>query len=121
MRPGDILLAGQDFGHGPDPEPAVLALQALGFVCIICASAAPTFIKLAELYGLPVLISSAAIHTITPGGIVRIDLASGQISDRATGATIMAAPSAERLLNAVRQAQLLSRMRQVVEEEGFDG
>lgn len=120
-RPGDILLAGWDFGYGPDPEPAVLALQALGMACVICASAAPTFVELAELYGLPVLLSSAAIQAIVPGGVVRVDLARGQITDRTTGASFQTQPCAPTLLEAIRQAQLLNRMRQVVEEEGYDG
>ncbi|MDZ4721282.1 MAG: hypothetical protein SH847_22710 [Roseiflexaceae bacterium] len=120
-RPGDILLAGQDFGHGPHPEPAILALQALGFAIIICISAAPSFVELAGIYGLPVLISPAAIQAIGPGGVVRVDLATGQITDRTTGMGFLTTPCSTKLLNAVRQAQLLSRMRQVVEDEGYDG
>jgi len=125
-RAGDILLAGRDFGRAPHPdaddgaEAAVLALQALGFTAIICSSADPAFAAFAAVYGLPVLICPGAAGIVS-GGVVRIDLASGKITDRANGAVFQAQPCSPELVEAVRRAQLLTRMRQVVEEEGFDG
>jgi 3-isopropylmalate/(R)-2-methylmalate dehydratase small subunit len=118
---GDVLLAGADFGAGPDPEIAVLALQAAGFAAIVCASAAAGFVAAAEAYGLPALACPAAVSGIAPGGVARVDLASGRIADRATGQVYQAPPCAPALVDAVRRAQLLARMRRVVEEEGFDG
>jgi 3-isopropylmalate/(R)-2-methylmalate dehydratase small subunit len=120
-REGDVLLAGDDFGAGPDPEIAVLALQAAGFAAVVCASAAPGFDEPAEAYGLPVLVCPAALSAIAPGGVVRLDLASGRITDRATGQIYHSPPCAPALVAAVRRAQLLARMRRVVEEEGFEG
>ena len=49
------------------------------------------------------------------------DLASGRIEDRASGAVYQAPACPPDLVAAVRRAQLLNRMRRVVEEEGFDG
>ena len=120
-REGDVLLAGADLGAGPDQELAVLALQAVGLAAIVCASADPGFIAAAEAYGLPVLICPAAVSAIAPGSVARLDLAGGRITDRATGAVYLAPACAPALVDAVRRAQLLARMRRVVEEEGFDG
>jgi 3-isopropylmalate/(R)-2-methylmalate dehydratase small subunit len=119
-REGDLLLAGHGFGRGGDPETAVLALQALGFAAVICASADPGLVETAAAYGLPVLISSAAAG-IAPGAIARVDLASGTIADRSNGAVYQATPCPPELIAAARRAQLLARMRRVVEEEGFEG
>jgi 3-isopropylmalate/(R)-2-methylmalate dehydratase small subunit len=121
VREGDVLLAGADFGAGPDAEIAVLALQAAGFAAIVCASADAGFVAAAEAYGLPVLICPAAVAAIAPGGVVRLDLAGGRIADRANGEVYQAPPCAPTLVDKVRRAQLLTRMRRVVEEEGFDG
>ena len=121
-----MLLAGRAFGraraegaHAPDM--AVLALQAAGLAVVICASADPQFVAAAAVYGLPVLECPDAAAGIAPGAIVRIDLARGTIADRGTGAAFQAAPSPPALVEAVRRAQLLTRMRQVVDEEGYDG
>src|SRR5436190_2059080 len=46
-REGDLLLAGAGFGAGPDAELAVLALQAVGFAAIVCASADAGFVEAA--------------------------------------------------------------------------
>ncbi|HEU5098757.1 MAG TPA: hypothetical protein VFU22_07050 [Roseiflexaceae bacterium] len=118
-REGDVLLAGEAFGAGPEQELAVLALQAIGFASIICASADPGFVAAAETYGLPVLICPDAVSSITPGGVVRLDLAGGRITDRITGEVYLAPPCAPALVEMVRRFQLLMRMRRVVEEEGF--
>ena len=119
-REGDILLAGRAFGAGDEPEMAVLALQALGFAAIVCASAVASFVEVAEIYGLPVLVCPDSAG-IAAGSVMRLDLARGLIADRATGAVYQVAPCAPELVEAVRRAQLLTRMRRVVEEEGFDG
>lgn len=119
-REGDILLAGRDFGVGEGAEAAALALQSLGIAVIICASADPGFVAAAADYGLPVLACPPA-GGIASGSVVRIDLASGAITDRSTGARFLAEPCPPDLVAAVRRAQLLARMRRVVEEEGFEG
>ncbi len=120
-REGDVLLAGASFGAGPEAEIAVLALQAAGFAAIVCAAADAGFVAAAEAYGLPVLICPAAVAIIAPGGVVRLDLAGGRITDRANGEIYQAPPCAPTLVDMVRRAQLLARMRRVVEEEGYDG
>lgn len=119
-REGDILLAGRGFGHGPDPESATLALQALGLAAVLCAAADPGFVAAAAAYGLPVLVCPAAL-AIAPGSLVRLDLAAGTITDRSSGVLFQAQPASAELVEATRRAQLLARMRRVVEEEGFDG
>ncbi|MEP7188521.1 MAG: 3-isopropylmalate dehydratase small subunit [Roseiflexaceae bacterium] len=120
-REGDLLLAGNNFGAGPDAEIAVLALQAVGFAAIICTAADAGFVAAAEAYGLPVLSSPAAVAAISPGSVLRLDLAGGRITDRTTGAVYSVPPCAPTLVDMVRRTQLLWRMRRVVEEEGFDG
>jgi 3-isopropylmalate/(R)-2-methylmalate dehydratase small subunit len=120
-REGDLLLAGHGFGAGESCDATVLAMQALGFAAVICSSCAPAFDEAAQSYGLPVLVCPAAVAAITAGGVVRLDLASGQIEDRASGARYQAPPCAPALVDAVRRSALLVRMRRVVDEEGFDG
>ncbi len=123
---GDVLLAGRGFGESLEEgdqgyEMAALALQAAGFAAVVCVSAAPGFVEAAQAYGLPVLLCPAAIAEISAGQVVRLDLARGRIEDRASGNVYTAPPCAPELVQAVRRAQLLNRMRRVVEDEGFDG
>lgn len=121
VHEGDVVLAGWSFGSGPDPDMAALSLRALGFGAVICSSAAASFVEAAAACALPVLTCPEAAARIAQGTVVRIDLESGRIDDRATGEQFSAPPPSPEVRTAVRGAQLLSRMRQVVEEEGFDG
>ncbi len=121
VREGDILMAGSGFGAGDDPESAVLALQALGIAAVVAASAAPSFTGVAHAYGLPVLIAPDATSVIEAGRVMRLDLAHGTITDRANGMVYHTLPIPTDVIAAVQRAQLLNRMRRVVEEEGYDG
>jgi|HigsolmetaAR201D_1030396.scaffolds.fasta_scaffold04796_9 3-isopropylmalate/(R)-2-methylmalate dehydratase small subunit len=121
VRPGDLLLAGQSFGGGDAQEIAVLALQALGFVAVICASADDAMIEMAHIYGLPIVICPEAVAAIGAGAVVRLDLTRGQIDVRDTGQRFSAPPSPPQVVEAVRRAQLLAATRRVVESEGYDG
>lgn len=121
VREGDVLVAGSEFGAGDDPERAVLALQALGIAAIIATSAAPSFVNVAHAYGLPVLVAPEAVSAIEAGAVVRLDLERGTITNRANNAIYQAQPVPAAVVAAAQRAQLLSRMRRVVEEEGYDG
>ena len=121
VREGDALLAGRGFGAGDDPESAVLALQALGIAAIIAASAAPSFTEMAHAFGLPVLIAPDAVSVIEAGTVARLDLERGTITDRTSNTVYYATPVPTDVVAAVQRAQLLNRMRRVVEEEGYDG
>lgn len=120
VREGDILLAGKRFGGDTGQEQAVLALLAAGFVAIVCVSADGRFVDEAHAMGLPVLQHSLA-HALPAGDVLRIDLATGGVEAREAGLRLETEPVAPAIVAAVRQAQLLSRMRRVVEDEGFDG
>ncbi|HEU4325355.1 MAG TPA: hypothetical protein VFS21_19585 [Roseiflexaceae bacterium] len=121
VRPGDLLLAGRGFGAGEGQETAVLALQAAGFVALVCADADPDFVGQAAVYGLPVLIAAEAVAGLPAGALARLDLARGTLADRESGAAFPVPVPPPAVLDAFRRALLLNRMRQVVEEEGFDG
>ena len=52
VKPGDILVAGTNFGAGSGREQAPLGLKALGLSCIVAASFSRTFYRMAIDLGL---------------------------------------------------------------------
>lgn len=116
VREGDVLLAGIGLGAGAGQEEAALALLAAGFAAVLCISANPGFAAAAGALGLPVLECSQAT-TPADGALLRIDIASGRIEDRDTGTPLQAQPAPPAVIAAARQAQLLARTRQAIEEE----
>ncbi|MBU2617622.1 MAG: 3-isopropylmalate dehydratase small subunit, partial [Euryarchaeota archaeon] len=55
VQPGDIIVAGRNFGCGSSREHAPLALKGAGISCIIAKSFARIFFRNAINVGLPVL------------------------------------------------------------------
>lgn len=116
-REGDLLVLAGALLAGPGAEPAVLALQAAGISAVVCAAAANQLIELGSVYGLPFVVAPAGAAAIAEGELVRLDLERGGLA--AGGRRWAVEPLAPPYLAAVRRAQLLSRMRRVVEDEGY--
>lgn len=117
-REGDILVLDGAVADGPGAEAAVLALQALGVAAIVCRGAGPEFVTQAGLYGLPVLAQPDAVAIIPMAALLRLDLERGLVEARETDRW-QATPCPADVLAATRRAQLLARMRRVVEDEGY--
>ena len=92
LQPGDIVVAGANFGCGSSREHAPMALKAAGVACVVAASFARIFFRNAIDTALPILECPAAAEGIRAGDEVRIDLATGAIEDLTTGAAYQADP-----------------------------
>ena len=92
VRSGDIIVAGRNFGCGSSREHAPIAIKASGVSCVIAASFARIFYRNALNIGLPILECPAASEAIAAGHLAAVDLATGTISDKTTGATFSAEP-----------------------------
>lgn len=89
-RPGDLIVAGKNFGCGSSRETAPAAIRAFGIDCVIAVSFARIFLRNAVNIGLPILECPAAARAIRNGDEVEVDVAAGRIVDRTTGATFEA-------------------------------
>jgi 3-isopropylmalate dehydratase small subunit len=92
VKPGDILVAGKNFGCGSSREHAPLALKVAGISCIIANSFARIFYRNGFNQGLPLLESEEAAAAIQEGDEVRVDLGTGEIEDLTQGKTFRAKP-----------------------------
>ena len=92
VQPGDILVAGRNFGCGSSREHAPLAIKAAGISCVIAENFARIFFRNAINIGLPVLECPAAAQEISAGDQVEVELSTGTIHDKTTGKTYQATP-----------------------------
>ena len=79
VRPGDILVAGSNFGCGSSREHAPIAIKASGIRCVIAASFARIFYRNAINIGLPIVESPEAAREICAGDRLEVDLKRGVI------------------------------------------
>ena len=82
IQPGDVIIAGENFGCGSSREHAVLALKGAGISAIIAKSFARIFFRNAINTGLPIIESPEAAAAIKEGAEIVIDLTAGQIENK---------------------------------------
>lgn len=85
VRPGDIIVAGKNFGCGSSREHAPLAIKSSGVSCVVAETFARIFYRNAINIGLPILECPEAAEAAEAGHTLEVDLASGVILNRDTG------------------------------------
>jgi len=79
VKPGDVIVAGRNFGCGSSREQAATCLKYAGVQAVIAKSFARIFFRNAINQGLPALQSEEAVDSIENGEEIEIDFASGKI------------------------------------------
>lgn len=113
VQPGDIMVAGWNFGCGSSREHAPLAIKTCGTGCVIAKSFARIFYRNAINIGMPILECEQAAEEIQAGDTVSIDFDTGVISDLTTGKTYQAEPFPEFIQNIIRKGGLLASLQEV--------
>ena len=113
VQPGDIMVAGWNFGCGSSREHAPLVIKTCGTGCVIAKSFARIFYRNAINIGLPILECEQAAEEIQAGDQVHVDFDSGIITNLTTGKTYQAELFPEFIQNIIRKGGLLASLREV--------
>ena len=92
VKPGDIIVAGANFGCGSSREHAPLALKLCGVSCVIASTFARIFYRNAINIGLPILECAEAARVLSNGDEVEVDFDIGDIHNVTAGKSYMARP-----------------------------
>lgn len=79
VSPGDIVVAGRNFGCGSSREHAPVALKAAGVACVVAVSFARIFFRNAFNMGLPILECPEAAEEASEGDEMEVDLDAGLV------------------------------------------
>jgi 3-isopropylmalate dehydratase small subunit len=91
ISPGDIIVAGGNFGCGSSREVAPLSIKASGIGAVVAPSFARIFYRNAINIGFPIFESAEAYEEIAEGDDVEIDPNTGTIRDLTNGKQFKAA------------------------------
>ncbi|MGD9022346.1 MAG: 3-isopropylmalate dehydratase small subunit [Deltaproteobacteria bacterium] len=92
VRPGDIIVAGKNFGCGSSREHAPMAIKGVGISCVIAESFARIFFRNAFNMGLPIFESPGVSAGIQQGDRVSVNQDTGDIVDHTNGKRFRANP-----------------------------
>ena len=111
VRPGDIIVAGDNFGCGSSREHAPIAIKASGVKLVIAASFARIFYRNSINIGLPIWECPEAAAAIANGDEAEADLAAGTITDVTTGKMFIAQPFPPFIQNIIEAGGLINSLK----------
>lgn len=117
VEPGDLMVAGKNFGCGSSREHAPVAIKASGIACVIAETFARIFYRNAINIGLPILECPEAAQASQAGDQLEVDLATGIIRNLKTGATYQATQYPPFMLDLIAAGGLIEYTRRKLRAE----
>ena len=108
VHPGDIIVAGDNFGSGSSREHAPLAIKFAGIGVVVAKSFARIFYRNAFNIGLPILESPEADGFFEEADPIRVDITSGKIMGARNGQVLSAKPIPEFMRNIIDAGGLVA-------------
>lgn len=107
VKPGDIIVAENNFGCGSSREHAPISIKAAGVSAVIANSFARIFFRNSINIGLPILESKEAVKSIKNGDEIEINLNKGTIYNLTQNKTYQSQPFPEFMQKIVKAGGLL--------------
>jgi 3-isopropylmalate/(R)-2-methylmalate dehydratase small subunit len=79
MKPGDIIVGGENFGCGSSRAHAPIAIKAAGIACVVAKSFARIFYRNSINMGLPIFESAELWERVENGTLIEVDADAGLI------------------------------------------
>ncbi|RJF73365.1 MULTISPECIES: 3-isopropylmalate dehydratase small subunit [Deinococcus] len=111
VRPGDIIVAGADFGCGSSREHAVWALRGAGVTAVIAPNFARIYYRNSINNGFLALECDGIVGAFQDGDDAEIDLPGGSITNTRTGQVLKFVPVPEFALDVQKAGGWLEYMR----------
>ena len=117
VKPGDIIVADENFGCGSSREHAPVAIKAAGVSVVIAKSFARIFYRNAINIGLPIMECPEACDAISDGDVVKINADTGLITDETTGKTFQAQPFPPFIQEIINEGGLVARTKNLLAQK----
>lgn len=118
VKPGDIIVAGKNFGCGSSREHAPIAIQAAGVSCVVAKSFARIFYRNAINIGLPIFECPEGTEGIAEGDLLEVDADRGLIINQTRGETYTATPFPEFMQKIMGAGGLINYVKERVSGGG---
>lgn len=109
VEPGDVIVAGRNFGCGSSREAAPAVIAEAGIAAVLAPSFARIFFRNAINIGLPIVTVDTA--EIADGEVVEVDVGAGLVRVPARGLELSAAPLPPFLLRILSDGGLIEHLR----------
>lgn len=107
VQPGDLIVAGRNFGCSSGRAIAAKAIKATGVAAVVAERFARTFYRNGYEVGLPILEVPEIHDLVQTGDRLRVDIESGSVRNLTSGKSLSASPPPDFLLELLRAGGLI--------------
>ncbi|MCS7140122.1 MAG: 3-isopropylmalate dehydratase small subunit [Candidatus Nezhaarchaeota archaeon] len=111
VRPGDLIVAGKNFGCGSSREQAPLAIKAAGIAAVIAESFARIFFRNAINIGLPAIEVKGIAEKTDEGDILEVDLSQGIVRNLTKNIVFKAVPLPAMIMEILKEGGLINYLK----------
>ena len=112
VKPGDVIVAEENFGCGSSREHAPVCIKAAGVDCVVAKSFARIFYRNSINTGLAIMECPAAVDGISDGDAVSVDADTGTIVNETTGQSWTAQPFPPFIREIIEAGGLVARTKE---------
>jgi len=120
-RPGDIIVADENFACGSSREHAPQAMRAIGVGAVVADSFARIFFRNAINLGIPTIEARGVRAIFEKGDSARIEMTAGRVTNLRTGASVSFPPLPHHLLELLEAGGLVEKVRRELEARASHG
>lgn len=111
VKPGDIVIAGKNFGCGSSREHAVVCLKENKVSCVVADSFTRIFYRNAVNLGFPLIECPGISRVVKTGNKVEVDLGTGKVKNLSTKKTLKGQPPSGLELEIAEKGGLLNYLK----------
>jgi 3-isopropylmalate/(R)-2-methylmalate dehydratase small subunit len=88
LRPGDVIVAGKNYGCGSSREPATSVVKQLGIHFVVCESMGRIYLRNCTAVGVHPVLAPGVAALFNEGDSIEIDTEKGEVRNSRTGEVV---------------------------------
>ena len=101
VQPGDVIVAGRNFGYGHPHYPAMISMRNAGIVAVLAESFAPGFWRGETYQGMPLITIPGISSSVSRWDRLSIDWRTAHVTNESTGTALSGQPLSEHAINVI--------------------
>jgi 3-isopropylmalate/(R)-2-methylmalate dehydratase small subunit len=111
IAPGDLMIAGKNFGYGHPHYQGIISLQRNQISTVIAESFYPLWYRVAVFYAFPAIVCPGISTQAKLGDVLSVDVETGRVENRTTGASLQGEPIHPQLLRIMEDGGLPAHLK----------
>ena len=116
-NPGDVIVAGRNFGCGSSRESAPANLKRLGISCVVAESFGRIFFRNCIAIALPVVTCQGVSELFEEGETLELNLKTARVKNLTTGRELQGGQLSSELLSIIKKGGILAYLKSESEKK----